>query len=62
MTKGEFKYFVWLQGLRGPEPQLWNEMQTVGGKPVKTLGEPVKLPDADPRELSKLAEDYPCGV
>lgn len=32
------KYFVWLTGLRGPEPQIWDDpKQTRDGKPVKPL-------------------------
>lgn len=31
------KYFVYIAGLRGPEPQKWSDDFTVNGKPVPTL-------------------------
>lgn len=31
------KYFVWLPGLKAPQPQLWDELKTEGGKQVKYL-------------------------
>lgn len=41
-------YFVWVTGLRGPEPQLWtNEPVDGNGKPVKEALFKKKLTDAE---------------
>lgn len=31
------KFFVWLPGLKAPQPQLWDDLKTEGGKQVKYL-------------------------
>lgn len=54
------KYFVWIQGLRGPTAQLWDEKdKTWEGKPIKTLANPIKLHAKDDRDLNQLMLDYP---
>ena len=48
-------YFVWLEGLRGPEAQLWDEKdKTEGGKPVKYLACHTVPDDAKIDDLKKL--------
>lgn len=39
------KYFVYVNGLRGPEPQKWNGEPTVDGKPVVPLWK-IEISDA----------------
>lgn len=50
------KYFVWVQGLKGPEPQIWDENKTLNGKPVATLFK-TKVPDNE--SLNYLIGKYP---
>lgn len=52
------KYFVWISGLRGPEPQIWDEKdKTQEGKPVKVLMKPVRV--GDDISLSQACLLYP---
>lgn len=54
------KYFVWLNGLKGPEAQIWDEATRMrDGKPVKPLADPIKLHAKDARTLDQLITDYP---
>lgn len=54
------KYFVWVDGLQGPQPQIWDEKnKTADGKPVKTLTEPIVLNSADKSNLNELMIAYP---
>lgn len=53
------KYFVYIQGLRGPEAQKWDGEQTVNQKPVPTLA---KFPLHDGEftlAIDYLKERYP---
>ena len=50
------KLFVWVNGLRGPEPQLWNELQTRDNKPVKYLA---CYSVSDEMKLDDLIKLYP---
>lgn len=54
------KYFVWIAGLRGPEPQVWAEKDmTRDGKSVPTLAKH-QLTEAESWvSLKSLAEIYP---
>jgi len=53
------KYFVWVNGLRGPEPQIWHDDMTVDGKPVPILAKH-QMTDADNGvTLFGLSERYP---
>lgn len=53
------KYFVYIQGLRGPEAQKWDGEQTVNQKPVPTLMKR-EISDWDwDRPLNMLKEIYP---
>lgn len=52
----KMKLFVWIQGLKGPEPQLWDELQTRDNKPVKYLA---CYSVSDDRTLNQLKLDYP---
>lgn len=48
-------FFVWMQGLRGPEPQIWAEEPIDGnGKPVKKTLFKIKLSQAE----QSLSLDY----
>jgi len=53
-------YFVWVTGLRGPEPQLWeNEPVDGNGKPVKSALFKKKLTEAEQSfSLDALAAIY----
>lgn len=60
IDKENFKYFVWVAGKRGAEPQVWiDKVQTRDGKPVPALTDPVRLRHDDKRSLDQLAKDYP---
>lgn len=54
-------YFVWINGLRGPCPQVWTTDSTDGhGKTKATLFK-IKLTIVDQLlSLDRLAEKYPC--
>lgn len=53
------KYFTWVAGLRGPEPQLCYEEPVDGaGKPKPCLDK-VKLDDKDKRTFRELIRDFP---
>jgi hypothetical protein len=55
------KYFVWISGLRGPEPQIWDEKnKTSEGKPIATLFKRELHPDEHTLGLNYLSERYPC--
>lgn len=54
------KYFVWVNGLRGPEPQIWDVKNiTVDGKPIKTLFKQELHPSEHLLGLNELAKRYP---
>lgn len=54
------RYFVWVDGICGPQPQIWNEKYKFANlKPIKTLIEPIALSDDDTRNLDKLSAAYP---
>lgn len=53
------KYLVWIDGLRGPEPQKWAENQTSNGKPVPTLAKHELTPLEANMPLSELVNRYP---
>ena len=61
MSKAEdFKYFVWVWGLKGPCPQIWDEAdKTIDGKPAPRLSKPIKIHFKDERDLATLAKDHP---
>lgn len=51
------KYFVWIAGLRGPIPQIWDEKdKTAEGKPVKTLFK-VEIPYS--AKIDDMVAKYP---
>jgi hypothetical protein len=55
-------YFVWVRGLRGPEPQLWDEMYygVANWKREYVLGYQLLLDDKERRlPLDELARRYP---
>lgn len=55
------KYLVWVSGLRGPEAQLWDEVNKMrDGKPIATLKPPVQLgPLEASQSLELLMVSYP---
>jgi hypothetical protein len=54
------KYFVWIDGLQGPEPQLWTGDGSRDGQgKLKPALKIVEIPDHDIRTLDELAKDYP---
>jgi hypothetical protein len=53
------KYFVWVSGLRGPEPQKWSDDLTVNQKPIPTLAKHVLNPLEANLTLNELANRYP---
>lgn len=53
------KYFVWIEGLKGPEAQIWDEKdKTVDGKPIKKLAIH-ELSENDPLQIYNLTVIYP---
>lgn len=54
------KYFVWINGLAGPEAQIW---ENDGGKDSQGKLKPslkcVQLQENDIRTLDELKKDYP---
>ena len=54
------KYFVWIEGLRGPEPQIWydDDQKDGVGKSKKVLAKH-DITDAD-LSMSHLALLYPA--
>jgi hypothetical protein len=53
-------YLVWLDGLRGPEPQIWFGKQTDGnGKDKKCLSIKELTPDETKIGIFELARRYP---
>jgi len=57
MENEGMKYFVWISGLRGPEPQIWDDpKQTREGKPIKPL---FGIEVSDTAQLKDLMELYP---
>jgi hypothetical protein len=59
MENKNLKYFVWIDGLAGPEAQIWYE----GGRDSQGRLKPslkcVQLPEHDARTLDELKKDYP---
>jgi len=53
------KYFVWINGLSGPEPQKWGEEQYVNQKPVPTLAKHELTPLENNLPISELVNRYP---
>ena len=55
-------YFVWINGLRGPEPQLWASEPVDGnGKPTKNVLFKQKLLEQEEQlSLNHLALKYGC--
>lgn len=54
------KYFVWVEGLNGPEPQLWHEDQMDGNsKAKKTLAKHKLEGGHEDLPLNVLAKLYP---
>ena len=55
-------YFVWINGLRGPEAQLWVEDQVDGSNKSKSTLFKIKLTLIERLvSLDRLAEKYPYG-
>ena len=53
------KYFVYVNGLRGPEAQKWAEAQIVNNKPVPTLYKRELTPLEANLGLDELKRRYP---
>lgn len=53
------KRFVWIEGLNGPEAQLWFEGGRDSQGKLKPSLKLVELPDYDTRTLDELKKDYP---
>ncbi len=53
------KYLVWINGLRGPEAQLWSDDLTREGKPIETLAKHKLTPLEANLSLTELANRYP---
>lgn len=57
------KYFTYVQGTRGPEPQFWyGELTDGGGKAKPCLMKPIQMHPNDARTLERCALDYPIEV
>lgn len=55
------KYFVWIAGLRGPEPQIWTEKEMYAdGKVAKFLACHV-MGELDPVNVDQLKKLYPMA-
>ena len=53
-------FFVWINGLRGPEAQIWTEDQVSGEGKSKSVLFKIKLNCIDEfLSLDRLAEKYP---
>lgn len=55
------KYFVYVNGLHGPEGQIWYDKQTDGNGKAKPTLAIHELKDDDKRTLEKLKQDYLHG-
>ena len=54
------KYFTYINGLRGPEPQIWHgSLMDGAGKPKANAMTPVALDDNDNRTIEELKLAYP---
>lgn len=53
------KYLVWIDGLRGPEAQLWSNDIIKDGKPVETLKKHELTPLEANLSLDELKKRYP---
>lgn len=53
------KFFVWIDGLRGPEPQIWHDEFTKDQKPIPTLAKHELNPLDANLPISELANRYP---
>lgn len=53
------KYLVWIDGLRGPEAQLWSDIITRDNKPVETLKKHELTPLEANLSLDELKKRYP---
>jgi hypothetical protein len=56
------KLFVYVNGLRGPEPQIWDEPKTEGGKPILTLFRQELKKHEHWLGLEELAKRYPLPI
>lgn len=55
-------YLVYIQGLCGPEAQIWNgELLTRDGKPISTLAKHKLTPLEANLEINELKRRYPYG-
>lgn len=52
------KYFVWVDGVAGPEPQLWAEMLTDGSGKNKPYLACHAIASDDKRSLKQLEQDF----
>lgn len=53
-------YLVWVDGLRGPELQIWHDNPPIGGGKRSVLQGPIEIRQIEVRmRLSKLALKYP---
>lgn len=52
------KYFVWITGIAGPEPQLWAEMQVDGSGKHKPYLACHAIAADDNRTLGELRRDF----
>lgn len=52
------KYFVWVTGIAGPEPQIWAEMQVDGRGKLKPYLACHAIADDDKRSLKQLEQDF----
>lgn len=54
------KRFVWIEGLNGPEAQIWSDDAGKDGQgKLKPTLKAVELPAHDVRTLDELKKDYP---
>lgn len=54
------KYLIWIAGLRGPEPQLCDEVPVNGAGKAKDTLAIHEIADTDQSDLSELARRYPA--
>lgn len=61
MAEKAAAYFVWVEGLQGPCPQIWHEDggRFVGPSDLPLLVKPMPLPAGTTLDLEVLAELYP---
>lgn len=60
MSSDQLKYFVWVMGLKGPEPQIWSyKDMTSDMKPVSFLYQRELTPLEGNLGLDELKNRYP---